>query len=319
MTKMRAIAISLLLVITITGAASFFLIGVAVESIPPTTLAAIRLTIAAFFLGLMSRKPQGPGWRPIHAGVAILGLAIPFFLISWAQTHLAASTAAVLIATTPIFATMLAYGAGAIRPGPYVWGGVALGFIGVAGFLDVGSRTPSLDSWLPQMALVCSALSFAAAGRLVALSSGGSSVETAAVVARWAALIMVPASLIVDAPWRLDIPPAKAQLAAVLLGAGSTAFYVAYYRLIASAGLAFASTHHFLIPVLALGLDTLIDHRLLSITQLAYVAAILVGVALSATPSRTTSVDAPVDRDSNSSKRNQHERPALPVTRPARG
>src|SRR5204862_4755039 len=123
---------------------------------------------------------------------------------------------------------MLAYGAGAIRPGPYVWGGVALGFIGVAGFLIVGSRTPSLDSWLPQMALVCSALSFAVAGRLVALSSTGSSVETAAVVARWAALIMVPASLIVDAPWRLDTPPAKALLAAVLLGAGSTTFYVAY-------------------------------------------------------------------------------------------
>jgi hypothetical protein len=149
------------------------------------------------------------------------------------------------------------------------------------------------------IALVCSALSFAAAGRLVAVSLGRSSVETAAVVARWATLLMVPAGLAVDSPWHLDIPPAKALLATALLGVGSTVFYVAYYRLIATAGLAFASTHHFLIPVLALALDVLIDHRLLSATQLAYVAAILLGVALSGTRNRTTADRSdPADHDS---------------------
>jgi drug/metabolite transporter (DMT)-like permease len=89
-------------------------IGVAVKELPPLTLAALRVGLAALILWasapLTGAAPPRNG--KALAALALLGLgnnALPFALIAWGQTHLAAGLASILNAATPLFAVLVAH------------------------------------------------------------------------------------------------------------------------------------------------------------------------------------------------------------------
>src|ERR1700729_108338 len=93
---------------------SFFFIGVAVKELPPLTLAALRVGLAALIL--WASAPLTGAKRPRSgkalAVLTLLGLgnnALPFALIAWGQTHLAAGLASILNAATPLFAVLVAH------------------------------------------------------------------------------------------------------------------------------------------------------------------------------------------------------------------
>ena len=104
----------LLALLSLLWGGSFFFIGVAVKELPPLTLAALRVALAALILWasapLTGASP--PRNRKALAALALLGLgnnALPFALIAWGQTHLPAGLASVLNAATPLFAVLLAH------------------------------------------------------------------------------------------------------------------------------------------------------------------------------------------------------------------
>src|ERR1700683_4083372 len=93
---------------------SFFLIGVAVKELPPLTLAALRVGLAALILWASAPLTGAklPKSGKALAALALLGLgnnALPFALIAWGQTHLAAGLASILNAATPLFAVLVAH------------------------------------------------------------------------------------------------------------------------------------------------------------------------------------------------------------------
>jgi len=104
----------LLALLSLLWGGSFFFIGVAVKELPPLTLAALRVALAALILWasapLAGASP--PRDRKALAALALLGLgnnALPFALIAWGQTHVPAGLASVLNASTPLFAVLLAH------------------------------------------------------------------------------------------------------------------------------------------------------------------------------------------------------------------
>lgn len=93
---------------------AFLFIKVAGQDIPPLTLAAVRVSLAAMLLYLILRL-QGrhlPGFGPLWEHFTIAGLLLnawPYALIFWSEQYIDSGLAAVLIGIYPLFTVLLAY------------------------------------------------------------------------------------------------------------------------------------------------------------------------------------------------------------------
>lgn len=93
---------------------SFFFAGVALRELPPLTLVALRVGVAALVLNLALpalglRIPRERRILAAFLGMGLLNNALPFSLIVWGQTHIASGLAAILNATTPLWTVLLAH------------------------------------------------------------------------------------------------------------------------------------------------------------------------------------------------------------------
>ena len=117
--------------------ASFLLIKFAGDDLPPVWVAVGRLAFGSAFLwivlaaGRHKMPPRRLLW-PLLA-VAVLNNAIPFSFFAWGERTVPSSIAAVLNATTPIWALLLGLATGGARATRLTAAGVALGFLGVLG------------------------------------------------------------------------------------------------------------------------------------------------------------------------------------------
>ena len=240
-----AFAIGLLLCLSLIWGSSFTLIKVAVPTIPPFTMVAARVTIAAILLVLIALA-QGhslPGRGSVWMAFCLQGLlqsALPFTLISWGETHIASGLAGVLNATPPMFVLAIALMTGRGRQTINGWKivGVALGLFGVA--LTIGIDALSGIGTAPalaQAAVLGASLCYAIAPIWGQRFSKLSAIVTAAGAMSCAGMLMLPAAAIIERPWLLERPPAPAVAAVAALAVVCTALaMVIYFRLIRSLG-----------------------------------------------------------------------------------
>src|SRR3569833_1749046 len=158
---------ALLVLLSVLWGGPFFFNGVALSELPPLTVAFVRVAVGALCLlavigPLGGRLPERVAdWLPF----AVMGLVnnvIPFSLFLVAQTIVSRGLAAVLNATTPLFAVLVMADAGEERLSGRRVAGVLIGLGGV-GLL----RAPGLS--LPDQAtgiVLClsAALSYGFAG-----------------------------------------------------------------------------------------------------------------------------------------------------------
>jgi len=125
--------------------ASFFFVKIAVERMTPLTVVACRVGTAALlllvFVIITGRKlPQNPRTWGALLVLGALNNVLPFSLITWGQTHIDSSLAAILNATTPVFSVILAHFL--TRDEPLTknrLAGVLLGWAGVAVLMGIDS------------------------------------------------------------------------------------------------------------------------------------------------------------------------------------
>src|SRR4051812_21769421 len=104
----------LLLSLSVLWGGSFFFGKIAVQELPPLTVASGRVAIAAGILCVVARisgtaSPAGlAAWRPFIV-MGLLNNALPFGLILWGQTRIPSGLAAILNATTPLFTVLVAH------------------------------------------------------------------------------------------------------------------------------------------------------------------------------------------------------------------
>lgn len=240
-----ALEIGLLLLLSLIWGSSFTLIKVAIPTIPPFTMVATRVTIAAILLVLIAHA-QGhalPRQRSVWAAFFVQGLlqsALPFTLISWGEAHITSGLAGVLNATPPMFVLAIAMmserGRQIVSSRKIV--GVALGLAGVAVTMGIdavsgiGTAAP-----LAQMAVLGASLCYALAPIWGQRFSTLPAIITAAGAMSSAAILMLPAAGIFEQPWTLAPPPARAVAAVIALAVVCTAFaMVVYFRLIRTLG-----------------------------------------------------------------------------------
>jgi len=247
------VGVDLVLLAAVWGA-SFLFMRVAVPQFGPLPLMALRCAIGAAVLVPLLAWRGGFGVlreRPIAFGVVgLLNSALPFALFGFATLTLSAGFCALLNATTPLWAALVAYAWLGDAPSRRQLAGLAIGFGGVLVLVAGRGEIAPGGGLLAVLAALAATLSYGlAAGHARRYMTGtpplalaaGSQIAATAVLA-------VPAAF----AWPERMPDAGAWLAALALGAACTGLaYVLYFRLLTRAGAATATAVTYLVPVFA--------------------------------------------------------------------
>lgn len=265
---------------------SFIFIKLAVEDIPPITMAAGRVGLAAvalyLVLRLQGRNLPGPG--KIWKNFAVMGFfsnALPFALFSWGEQYIDSALAAILNGTTPLFTILLAHFLiGDDRLTLPKLGGVLLGFTGLVLLI-----LPTLFDGVHATSLGVAAITVAASSYGVAIVYSRLNLRgLPPLVAPTAQLAMatvylLPISLLVEQPYRLPLPSwtsAGSLIALALIGTALA--FVLYYRIIERTSATYLSMVTYLVPVFGITLGVVVLDEQLQWNAYVGCALILMGV-----------------------------------------
>ncbi len=246
-----------LLLLGLIWGSSFLLIKLAVEDIPPFTLALVRVALAAASLyGVMRARamrmpPFGPIWG-IYLLMGLLNGAIPYVLISAGEIYIDSGFAAILNATMPIFTILMAHFLTEDeRLTRLRFAGVVVGLAGVVVLVGPEALHGFGAHFWAQMAVVGASMSYALAaivGRRYLKKHPA--IVSAAGQFIGGTILLVPLSLLLDHPWKLN--PSWTAIGSLLTLSflGTAVAYLLYYYLIKNAGATYTSLVTYLLPVM---------------------------------------------------------------------
>ncbi len=285
----------LLCLVALWGSA-FLLIAVALEGYAPLTISTGRLLIGSgvlFIIVVASRRkiPRAPAlWRHF-AVMAVLGNALPFFLVSWGQQGVPSGLAGILMAVMPLVVVALAH---FLVPGERVTPRRALGF--AAGFAGIvillgpqigGAAMDGPGRGSAGLAYPLAVLGAAVCYGLNVIVARRAPPSDPVVVS---ASVLLLAALMSSVVWMVsDVSPAPhpgvlPRLALLSLGGFCTGLAtVLYYQIVNAAGATFLALINYLIPVWAVLVGALFLGERLAASALAGLALILAGIVLSQT------------------------------------
>jgi drug/metabolite transporter (DMT)-like permease len=279
----------LLLLLSLLWGGSFFFVGVAVKELPPLTIVAARVTLAATLLWLSAPLTGLSPKRTLsHFGsLALMGLlnnAIPFVLIVSGQTRLASGLASILNASTPIFAVIAAHFlTDDEKLTPRRIAGALFGLVGVATMMGADLAHGLTAHLAAEFVILAAAVSYALASiygrRFRSLGLAPIDVATGQITA--SSLMLLPLALLVDRPCSLPTPSLAVVAAIIALATLSTALaYIVYFRILAGAGATNVVLVTLLAPASSILLGTLVLGESLAPRHFLGLAIIAVGLAL---------------------------------------
>jgi drug/metabolite transporter (DMT)-like permease len=231
---------------------SFAFMRIAVAGLGPMWLATSRVTLAFLALfALALARGDVPAlrerWRD-YLVIGILNTALPFSLFSYAAQYIAASTASILNATSPFFATIIAALWHGDRVTPAKLAGMTLGIVGVALLVGWQPEPLSAQRLIALSACLVGALCYGIASVYAKVRLAGLPSFAIALYSQLAAMIvLVPALPFVLLP--VSITPLVAANVLALAVASTAVAYLLYFKLIANIGPTRALTVTFLIPL----------------------------------------------------------------------
>ena len=272
-----------LLLLSAIWGSSYMFIKVGLRDFPSAALVDARLLLAALVLATVVVARGGvrrlrPAVRP-GALVGIVGMAIPFLLITWGETHIDSGVAAVANSSVPIFVALLALRfAPSERSSGLRVAGLAIGLVGVAVVVGVHPQGGWWDV-AGTLAVVLASLCYALSSLFIQRRLGVGGPELAATAVLWGAVAMLPFAL-ADLPERVGWKPLGAVVA---LGVGATGVaQLIVNRLIGAHGPARTMLVNYLLPGFALFYGVTLLGEPLTSAEVGGLGLILAGVTLAA-------------------------------------
>ena len=236
------VELSLLLLLALLWGSSYLFIKIAVQELPPVTLIAFRVSIAALFLlaVLLWRREPLPRdrliWKMLLIQAFFNGIA-PWTILAWGQQYIDSGLASVLNSTSPIFVFLFT---AFITHHEIVSGrklfGACIGLTGVVLIVGTDVLAGLGQQVTGQLAALVGAMLYGCAAIYGKRLCGISAPVAAAGTMIWSSIVLVPASMIIDAPWTLSFSW-TALAAAFALGLLCTGFaLLIYFRLIHTLG-----------------------------------------------------------------------------------
>ena len=283
--------LTLLAVLAGLWGSSYLLIKVALATIPPVTLMAIRVTLAALLLLLIMRiqneklPTDRRTWRNLFVQ-SLLNSSVAWLVLAWGQQFVPSGMAGVLNSTSPLFVFLITALASRATHSWLKIAGVVLGFVGVLLVVGVDSLRGLGQQTLAQAAVLFGAFLYACAAlngkRLAHLSP----LVTATGTILWASVSLVPLSLLLDHPWTLT-PSSSSLFAAATLAILCTGIaLIIYFRLMHTLGAMGVASQSYLRAGVSVLLGLVVLGEQLSATVLIGLVVTIVGVALINWPAR---------------------------------
>lgn len=247
---------------------TYLAISVAVTTLPPLLLMAVRFALAGTLLYLWAMRrarraghpTPAPTWRQwrnatIAGGMLLVGGT---GLVAIAQTHISSGMAALLCATVPLWLALFARGAFGERLTGRVWAGLGVGLAGVVVLVQPGGDSPAGG-----MLLALAASMMWAAGSLWSRQVRthprtlvGAAMEMLGASALFALLGLLRGELSQVDPGAVSL--ASVAALAYLVTAGSIVAFTAYSWLVRNVSTSLVGTHAYVNPVVAVALGWLI-------------------------------------------------------------
>ena len=273
------------------GSSYLFIKTGVLAGLPPFTLVMLRLLIGSSLLAtvVLIARERLPRERRFYAHISVVGffgIALPFVLITYAETSVDSALAAVLTAPVPLFvipfAALLLPDEGLTINKVL---GVVIGLIGVAVLVGFDPAQLGTGNFVAELVLIGAAISYAVGGVYARRFVQGYRPMIPALFEVFTAFVMVTVlAFVLEKPLALGITGdnlTRAAVSVIWLGLiGSGLAFLAFFRLLGRWGAARTSLVAYLLPVWGIILGAIVLHEQIPPQLLLGTALVIGGISL---------------------------------------
>ena len=272
-----------LVVLALIWASAFFNIKIATYSYGPVTIAFLRILLGAIpvvglcFFKKIKIEAFSKDWY-WFAAIGIINLVIPFFLIAYGVQKVQSNLAAILMASTPLSATVLAHFFTNNEKINFIKVlGVMIGFSGIV-FLFSDNILIN-EKYIISALLILGGSTFYVIGGLLTLKvSNKKNENVTASILIWATIFLLPITAYIEQPWNLN-PRLDSTISLVYLGVFSTGLaWLMRFRILKNNGLVFQAQVAYLIPIFGIILGYIFLNEIITPKVIVAVVAVVLGI-----------------------------------------
>ena len=254
MKEPKALDYFLLTILALVWASAFFNIKIATYSYGPITIAFLRSFFGTIPLVLICylRKIKIEAFSKDwywFAAIGIINLVIPFFLIAYGVQKVQSNLAAILMASTPLTAAVLAHFFTSNEKINLVKSvGILVGFSGIV-FLFFDKILINENNFFSAFLILFGSCFYVVGGVLTLRISNKKNENVTASICIWATLFLFPISMFIEQPWNLT-PRLDSTISLIYLGVFSTGIaWLLRFYILKKNGLVFQAQVAYLIPI----------------------------------------------------------------------
>ena len=283
MREPKIIDYALLTILALIWSSAFFNIKIATYSYGPVTIAFLRIffgaipVIALCLYKKIKIEAFSKDWY-WFAAIGLINLVIPFFLIAYGVQKVQSNLAAILMASTPLSATVLAH--------IFIENekinftkilGVLIGFSGIV-FLFSDNILINENNFFSALIIFFASTFYVIGGLLTLKISNKKNENVTASILIWGFIFLIPITAYTEQPWNLN-PSLESTISVIYLGIFATGIaWLLRFRILKNNGLIFQAQVAYLIPIFGIILGYIFLKELITPKVLVAVAAVIVGI-----------------------------------------
>jgi len=276
---------ALLTILALIWSSAFFNIKIATYSYGPVTIAFLRTFFGAIpVVGLCLVKKIkieafSKDWY-WFAAIGMINLVIPFFLIAYGVQKVQSNLAAILMASTPLSATVLAhFFTNNEKINLTKIFGVLVGFSGIV-FLFSDNILINESNFTSALLILIGSTFYVVGGLLTLKISNKKNENVTASILIWGTIFLIPITAFTEKPWNLN-PSIASTISLVYLGVVATGLaWLLRFRILKTNGLVFQAQVAYLIPIFGIILGYIFLKELITPKVLISVVAVIIGIYL---------------------------------------
>jgi len=273
----------LLTLLALIWASAFFNIKIATYSFGPITIAFLRCLFGAIpvlFLCYYKNIKIEAFSKDWHwfAIIGFINLVLPFFLIAYGVKSVQSNLAAILMATTPLSATVLSHFYTKNEKFNLIKTfGVLVGFFGVI-FLFSDNLLINESNFISALLILLGSTCYVIGGLITLKISKKKNENVTGSILIWATIILIPLVSFIEQPWHIN-PRTDSIISAIYLGIVPTGIaWLLRFRILKNNGLIFQAQVAYLIPIFGVILGYIFLKELITIKVLISLIAVSIGI-----------------------------------------
>ena len=273
----------LLTILALIWASAFFNIKIATYSYGPLTIAFLRIFFGAIPVVLLCYFKKikieafSKDWY-WFASIGTINLVIPFFFIAYGIQKVQSNLAAILMASTPLTASLLAHvftKNEKINLTKSI--GILIGFSGIV-FLFSDNILINKNNFTSALLILFGSTFYVIGGLLTLKISNKKNENVTASILIWGSLILLPVSFYIEQPWNLN-PRLDSTISLIYLGVFSTGIaWLLRFYILKRKGLVFQAQVAYLIPIFGTILGYLILNEEITSKVIISLIAVIFGI-----------------------------------------